>query len=238
MEVKLLHLYYDIMNLYGEYGNIRMLVEHLKDQGFDVILEKKSLNDDINFNDYDFIYVGSGTERNQDVILEDMYRYRDNLKEAIENNKVILMTGNSYEILGNNINGKKALDIFEFETETTENRITEDIIATSSLFNSKVVGFINNMSSITNNTQPLFKIEFGVGESKDSKQEGIVYKNLLGTHLIGPLLERNPAIMEYVIEKIGKNKDENFEYKVIDYKEETDGYKLVLQELENRKENI
>ena len=238
MEVKLLHLYYDIMNLYGEYGNIRMLVEHLKDQGFDVILEKKSLNDDINFNDYDFIYVGSGTERNQDVILEDMYRYRDNLKEAIENNKVILMTGNSYEILGNNINGKKALDIFEFETETIDDRITEDIIATSSLFNSKVVGFINNMSSITNNTQPLFKIEFGVGESKDSKQEGIVYKNLLGTHLIGPLLERNPAIMEYVIEKIGKNKDENFEYKVIDYKEETDGYKLVLQELENRKENI
>ena len=238
MEVKLLHLYYDIMNLYGEYGNMRMLERHLKDQGFDVILDKKSLNDEINFNDYDFIYVGSGTERNQDVILEDMYRYRDNFKDAIENNKVILMTGNSYEILGKSINGKKALNIFEFETETVDDRITEDIIATSKLFNSKVVGFINNMSSITNNTQPLFKIEFGVGESKDSKQEGIVYKNLLGTHLIGPLLERNPAVMEYVVEKIGKNKDENFEYKVIDYKEENDGYKLVLQELENRKENI
>ncbi len=238
MEVKLLHLYGDIMNLYGEYGNMRMLEQHLKDQGFDVILDKKSLNDEINFNDYDFIYVGSGTEKNQDVILEDMYRYRDSFKDAIENNKVILMTGNSYEILGKSINGKKALDIFEFETETVDDRITEDIIATSTLFNSKVVGFINNMSSITNNTQPLFKIEFGVGESKDSKQEGIVYKNLLGTHLIGPLLERNPAIMEYVVEKIGKNKDENFEYKVIDYKEENDGYKLVLQELENRKENI
>lgn len=235
MKVKLLHLYYDIMNLYGEYGNIVMLEQHLKDQGFDVVLDKKTINEEINFSEYDFIYIGSGTEKNQDVIMEDMYKYRDSLKEAIENNKVILLTGNSYEILGKNINGKKALDIFEFETENTENRITEDIIATSSILKDKAVGFINNMSSITNNKEPLFSIEFGVGESKESMQEGIMYKNLIGTHLIGPLLERNPEILQLMVERIGKNKDENFEYKKIEYPEEENGYKLVLSELENRK---
>lgn len=238
MEVKLLHLYYDIMNLYGEYGNIKMLEQHLKDQGFEVLLDKKTINEEINFNEYDYIYIGSGTERNQDVILEDMYKYKESFKEAIENNKVILLTGNSYEILGNNINGKKALDIFSFETETTENRITEDIIATSNFLKNKVVGFINNMSSITKNEQPLFNIEFGVGQNKDSMKEGIMYKNLIGTHLIGPLLERNPEILQLIVEKIGKNKDEKFEYKKIEYPEEENGYKLVVQELENRKENM
>ena len=235
MEVKLLHLYSDIMNLYGEYGNMKLLEQHLKDQGFEVVLDKKTINDEIKFDDYDFIYVGSGTEKNQQVILADMLKYKEDLKNIIEKNKVLLFTGNSYEILGKTINGKEALHIFEFETENTTNRITEDIIATSSILKNKVVGFINNMSSIKNNNQPLFNIEFGVGENKESKQEGIIYKNLIGTHLIGPILERNPEILQLIIEKIGKNKDEKFEYKQIEYIEEENGYKLVLQELENRK---
>ena len=235
MEIKLLHLYYDIMNLYGEYGNIRILQKHLEDQGANVIVDRKTINEAVNFEEYDFIYIGSGTERNQEVILEDIKRnHKEDFIKAVENNKIVLLTGNSYEILGKDIAGKDALGVLNFKTERTERRITADIIAKSKILKNKVVGFVNNMSRIKENDNPLFEIEFEEGESKESKNEGVTYKNVIGTHLIGPLLIRNPEILKMLVNKICKQKDENFEYKEIEYAEEEKAYELVLKELGQR----
>lgn len=235
MKIRLLHLYYDIMNLYGEYGNIRILEQHLKDQGFDVEVDKKTINDEIDFMTYDFIYMGSGTERNQEVILHDMINnHKEQFVQAIENEIPILLTGNSYEILGKNINSEEGLGVLNFETNKADRRINTDIIATSENLKNKVVGFVNNMSSITNNDKPLFDIEYGKGENIDSKKEGIKYKNVIGTHLIGPLLIRNPEILEIIVKEICNKKDDKFEYKEIKYVDEQKAYELVLTELENR----
>ena len=69
MEIKILHWYYDIMNLYGEYGNIKILEKHLKDQKLKVIVDKKTVNEDVNLSYYDFIYIGAGTEDNQMFVM-------------------------------------------------------------------------------------------------------------------------------------------------------------------------
>lgn len=235
MEVKLLYLYYDIMNLYGEYGNIKILEQHLKDQGCEVIVDKKSIDETKDLGQYDFIYMGCGTERNQEAILQDILSEKENLKNFIEEGKTVLLTGNSFEILGKSIDGKPALEIFEFETEHKEKRETPDVICISEVLENKVVGFINTMSVIKNNDKPLFKIEWNSESSKINEPEGIIYKNLIGTHLIGPLLIRNPEILKTTIEKICKTKDADFKYKEIEYEDEQKGYELVLKELETRK---
>ena len=108
--IKLLHLYYDIMNLYGDYGNVSILKKHLEDQGFEVLLDKKTIGEEIEFDEYDFIFIGSGTERNLDVVLEDLRRYKEILNEYIDKEKVILLTGNSFEMLGKSIDEKEALN--------------------------------------------------------------------------------------------------------------------------------
>lgn len=87
MEIKLLHLYYDVMNLYGEYGNIKILEDHLKQQDFEVIVDKKTINEEIDLSQYDFIYIGSGTEKNQELILKDMQKYKEDFKNFIEERK-------------------------------------------------------------------------------------------------------------------------------------------------------
>ena len=230
MEVKILHLYHDIMNLYGEYGNIKVLEKHLKDQGFEVILDRKSLGDEKNFNDYDFIYIGCGTELNQKAILDDILNEKDSFINSIEDGKVVLLTGNSFEILGKSIDDKEAIGLLNFKTTHQDKRITTDAICTSKIFNNKVVGFINTMSIIENNEEPLFKFDYSTYNLKD---DGIMYKNTIGTHLIGPLLIRNPEILEYIIKKICQMKE--VEFKEIEYEEEDKGYKLVLEELEKRK---
>ena len=91
-----MHLYHDLMNLYGESGNVRALARHLSDQGFQVVVDRKSVGDEIDFSQYGFVDIGSGTERNQKVALHDLMRYRDVLEERINQGGVFFLTGNSF----------------------------------------------------------------------------------------------------------------------------------------------
>ena len=233
MDIKILHLYYDIMNLYGEYGNIKVLEKHLIDQGVNTFVDKKSIGDEIDFSSYDFIYIGAGTENNQLYVLEDLKKRKESLKEYIENGRYALFTGNSYELLGKKVNDTEALNLFDFESKITDERITSDVICTCDLIDSKIIGFINNMSTISNNDKPLFNVLKG----GNTKEEGIKYKNTFGTHLIGPILFRNPKLLKYFVNNLCLSKDEKFIYKEIEYYEEEMSYKIALNELEER-ENL
>ncbi|MBO5141734.1 MAG: hypothetical protein J6C46_01825 [Clostridia bacterium] len=236
MTIKILHMYYDLMNLYGEYGNIKILEHHLKDIGINVEVDKKSVNDEIDINSYDFIYIGCGTEKNQFVVLNDLKKYKEDLIKYINSNKYALFTGNSFEMLGNKINGEEALNILNFEVTRTKDRITSDVILNSKYFNNEVVGFINKMSNVTNNQNPLFDVNFGIGENENNDHEGIKYKNIFGTYVLGPILVRNPELLKNIILGICEVKDKSFKCKVNTYKNEEEGYALVLSELMKRKE--
>ena len=234
MEIKILHWYYDIMNLYGEYGNIKILENHLKDQKLKVVVEKKTVKEDVKLDDYDFIYIGAGTEDNQMFVLQDMIKYKTQLKDYIDSEKVALFTGNSYEILGKSIDEVEALGILDFETKRLKDRVTSDVIYKNKFLKKRVVGFVNKMTNIVHNLNPLFEVEFGIGENENKDIEGIKYKNLYGTHVSGPILVRNPEVLEMIVRMICMKKDRNIIYKRKEYKNEKDGYELVLNELKNR----
>lgn len=234
MVVKILHWYYDIMNLYGEYGNIKVIEKHLQDQGVKVLVERKTVNETVNLEEYDFIYMGAGTEDNQLFVMKDMQKYAEALKKYIDNEKVALFTGNSYEMLGQKINDEKALGIFDFETQILNDRITSDVIYKSKFFKNKVVGFVNKMTNVVHNINPLFEVEFGIGENENNDTEGVKYKNLYGTHVTGPILVRNPEMLEKIVRLICMQKDKNYVCKKIKYPNEKEGYELVLSELKNR----
>ena len=81
-------------------GNVSILKKHLEDQGLEVVLDKKTIGEEVNFNEYNFIFIGSGTEKNLDVVLKDLQNRKEELANYIDSEKVILMTGNSFEMLG------------------------------------------------------------------------------------------------------------------------------------------
>lgn len=217
------------------FGNVSILKKHIEDQGFEVLLDKKTINEEINFEEYDFIFIGAGTEKNLNVVLEDLKNYKEIIKKIIEKEKVILLTGNSFEAFGKSIDAKEALGIFDFEVKRLKDRETRDIVYKSKILNNKLVGFVNKASKIYHNMNPFFEVDFGIGENENNDYEGIKYKNLYGTHVSGPILVRNPEFLKLIVEIICKNKNKNFKIKEIEYKNEEDGYKLVLSELEARK---
>lgn len=238
MKINILHLYYDFLNLYGEYGNVLIMKKHLEDQGFGVDIDKKTVGDEIDFEKYNFIYMGCGTEKNLDFVLEDLKKYVSEINLALENKKVFLCTGNSFEMFGKCIDKKEGLSIFDYETIRLSDRVTSDVIYKCKFFESKVVGFVNKMTEMYHNMSPLFEVEFGVGENKRNDFEGVKYLNFYGTHVSGPILARNPEFLKTLVTDICKNVDKKFKYKEVAYPYEEAGYELVLNELYKRKNNL
>ena len=68
------------------------------------------------------------TEKNQEKVISRLMPYKDQLKKMIDDNKVILFTGNAMELLGKQIDEQEALNVFNFTTVSTNKRYTGDVI--------------------------------------------------------------------------------------------------------------
>lgn len=237
MNIKVLHLYHDILNLYGDYGNVAVLKKHIEDQGNTVTLDKKSVGEDYDPNNYNFVYIGAGTERNLDRVLKDIKSHGDQFKKYIDDRKYILATGNSFEMFGKKIEEEEGLNIFDYEVQRDKDRKTSDVIYSSEYLKNKVVGFVNKSTRVYHNMNPFFKVEFGIGENEKNDYEGVKYKNFYGTHISGPILARNPEFLQALVIGMCKDLSRDFKPKKIDYTNEQKGYELVMEELTKRAEN-
>lgn len=200
--MRIIHLFADLCNLYGDYGNVCALKRALENKGQNVEIEYQSIDDEIDISGADLVFIGSATERNQKVALEYLQGYKDNIKTALDNGTVILATGNSFEMFGQSVtdcDGTKheGLSFFPYETIEGKERIVTDSLCDTSLCGGDIIGFVNKASLTTGATSPLFDVKQGSGNGKDDSQEGVHYGNFYGTHLIGPVLIRNPQLCEY-----------------------------------------
>ena len=206
--MKILHLYHDIMNLYGDYANVSAMKRVLEKSGEEVTVDKLSLADTAVLSDYDFIYIGSGTERNMHYVLEDFKKYADDFKACVDSGKVILLTGNSFEMLGKTITDcdggeHSGLGMFDFTvTEQNKTRMTADAIFECDFLDRPLVGFVNKCSQITGITDHAFTVKRGLADNESDKTEGLKYKNLIGTHLTGPVVVKNPHFAEYLAKQL------------------------------------
>lgn len=201
MIIRVAHLYYDLMNLYGEIGNLKVIEYQLKKQKINVIIDKLSLNDKIEFEKYDLIYIGSGTKKSTLLVLEDLKKYKQQVKEYIENNKFMLVTGNSINVFSKKIGDTEALNIFDFNISYSNTRLVGDVILDN------IIGFQNRDTLIENNNNPIF----------NNSEIGIHYKNFYGTYIIGPLLIRNPNFSQKFIKNLIISKKNDFKFRKFDF---------------------
>lgn len=199
--MKILHLFPDLMNLYGDYANVLALERSLAERGEEVETERRSVGDELFFAEYDLIYIGSGTERSQKAALEYLREFAEPLKSAVDGGAVILATGNSFEMFGREIIDRdkrthKGLGIFDFTVEEKNERTVTDSVV--ELDGRELIGFVNKSSEIYGIKDPFFKVKRGAGNSsEDAGYEGVHIGGFYGTHIIGPLLIRNPSMAEY-----------------------------------------
>lgn len=216
--IKIAHLYYDLMNLYGDNGNIKALKYQLEEQGIKTKIEFLTIGDDIDFSKYDLIYIGPGTEYNQQLVLKDILKYKKDIKKAIEDNKFFLVIGNSFDMFGKyilNENKKKlkTLNIFDFYSINESFRLVDETVVKLINNDELILGFQNQNSTMHDLNNPLFEVVKGIGANPTTKSEGLNYNNFYGTYLIGPILVRNPKILKELTKKLILNKYKDFKFK-------------------------
>lgn len=214
MIINIGHLYYDILNLYGASGDIKAMKNYLEKQNIKVNIKFITLNDDINLDNIDILYIGGGTENNQNLVLKHLKKYKKVIKTFIENNHLVLATNNALELFGKKIDDQESLGIFPFTSTRVPFRIVDEALFKCSFLKEPIIGFQNQGSVIKDiKSNHLFEVIKGTGSYPKSPYEGYHYKNFYGTYLIGPLLARNPAFLTYLMNNLIKEKNKNYKIK-------------------------
>ena len=240
MELNIVHLYPDVMSLYGEYANLAVLLRHLEALGAAVTVKAVTCEDKPDFNGADFIYMGAGTERGQKYVLDKLLAHADSLKTAVEREAVLLFTGNAMETLGASVTdagGKMwpALGLAEFTTVETDKRDPGDVVAHSPLLKRPVVGFMNKCSLTSGVKAPLFdRLTLGFGNEAECGSEGYVSSNVFATHLTGPLLVKNPDFTDLLIRRVFEAKGWELPEALPVLPHEREAYEVTLAELSAR----
>lgn len=222
MKITIGHLFYDLLNLYGESGNVIALKQALETQGIEVELRNLSIdNDEWKLKELDFIYMGTGTENSQKIALEYLKKHEEEIKEAIENNKFFLVTGNAIELFGKYIIGDnekiETLGMFDYFTQRTKNRIVSECIFKFEQIESKILGFENHQGKTIESKSPMFTVEKGFGSEENSGTEGYMDNNFYATYLLGPILVRNPELLEKLCRRLILSIENEFEFKEFDF---------------------
>ena len=202
----------ELSHFYGDHANLLYLSKKAELMGNKVEIIPTHLNDTPLFVDSiacpDMIYIGPTTEHAQAVLIKTLLKYKSELQTAIEEDKLILTTGNSLEIYYNNIicedsSSIKPLGFFELESERfSGKRYSVNVIGEYE--GQKIAGYKNLLSrTITkNNPYPLFKVLKEAGRLTENTWEGIHYHNLYATYLLGPILLQNPMFSNIILQQL------------------------------------
>ena len=240
MELNLLHFYPDLMSLYGSYANLSVLARVLENMGNTVTITYVEPGDEADIEGADFLFMGAGTEKRQKFALTDFLRHGEAVKAAAESGTAMLFAGTAMELLGKSITdaeGKnwEALGLLPFNAVQSQKRTVGDVYGHSDVCQDAVAGFMNKSSILTGVETPLLTaLDLGVGNETKGGAEGIHYKNVFGSHLTGPLLVKNPRLLDAVITAIYEKRGVALPAEFPADRWTEDGYAITAEALKQR----
>jgi CobQ-like glutamine amidotransferase family enzyme len=209
MELKICHLYPDVLNLYGDSGNILCLKRRLEWRGIEVTVDRRPIGAENSLGGFDLLFVGGGQDFEQEVLLEDLHRGKDReLKAAIEDGLTVLAICGGYQMLGNYYEtweGSRCdfIGAIDFYTKGSPDRMIGNykFRCGESAGGSVVVGFENHSGRtwLGSGVEPLGQVLKGFGNNGKDGTEGVHYKNVFGTYSHGPLLPKNPEFCDRLL---------------------------------------
>ncbi len=221
MKIKIAHIYPELRNLYGDMGNIASLKKRAEWRNIEVEVREYNINEVIDFENTDILFIGGGSDKEQITVCNKLKEYAEDIKKYIENNGVLIAICSGFEILGKHYKVKnetvQALGLLDMYTEYADNRLIDDVVVKTEFLERPVVGFENHGGRVyINNNAPLGKVIHGNGNNGTDGLEGVMYKNVIGTYMHGPLLPKNPHLSDYIIKKALQNKYGEIELQELD----------------------
>jgi CobQ-like glutamine amidotransferase family enzyme len=207
LRLTLLHLYPDLLNIYGDRGNVLALVRRAGWRGVEVAVREASVGEAVDFADVDLVCLGGGEDRSQALAAEDLARRGPALRRAVEGGLPVLAVCGGYQLLGayyqpaggERLPGAGVLDAFTVAGRT---RMIGNVLARSPDLGT-LVGFENHSGQtfLGPGCRPLGRVRRGQGHGNNGRDgtEGAVYRACVGTYLHGSVLPRNPALADFLL---------------------------------------
>ena len=243
MDIKILHFYPDLMSLYGSYANVSVLKRRLEQLGNTVTVTSILPGQEGDLSDADFLYMGAGTEHAQKAALADFARYGEAVKAAAESGVTMLFAGTAMELLGKTItdNDGKVYDgigLADFTAVQGTKRFAEDVYGHTDLYPDAVVGFMNKCSTISGVETPLLtSLSRGFGNEGKKTPEGFHRNNVFASQLTGPLLVKNPRMLDAGVDAIYRHRSEPLPAERPTGHWAEDGYRITAEQLKLRSES-
>ena len=208
MKLRICHLYGNLMNTYGDNGNLLMLQHRAKKLGYEVETTLISLEEDFNAEDFDIVMFGGGQDYEQTVVAKDLQNKKEALIQYIEDNGVVVAICGGFQLLGRyyvNASGERLNGISAIDVCTNgqfPNRLIGDIEIINEEFGETYLGYENHIGRtyLGKNMKPLGKVVKGYGNNEEDHVEGCHYKNVFCSYFHGPILVRNQHLADRIIE--------------------------------------
>lgn len=210
MELNICHLYPDILNLYGDRGNIITMKRRLEDRGIKVNIDECSIGQPLNADKYDIFFIGGGQDFEQEVLLRDLSSGKaQDIRTAVEEGKTFLAICGGYQMLGEYYKTWDGVQLdfigaIGVHTIGAKERMIGNYMfrTTPESGDTVVVGFENHSGKtyLSEQVAPLGMMLSGNGNNGEDKTEGARYKNVFGTYSHGSLLPKNPVLCDFILQ--------------------------------------
>lgn len=240
MEINICHLYPDLLNVYGDLGNILVLKHRCEKRNIKVNIDNLSLGEYFDETLYDIVFFGGGQDYEQSIVSNDLVQYKsESIKKYIESNKVFLAICGGYQLLGKYYTtpgGEKleGLNILDIYSEGGDTRFIGNTVIYNEEFNETYVGFENHSGrTYIGNLKPLGKCLHGYGNNGEDGYEGCIYKNTYCSYFHGSLLSKNPELADRLISQALTLKYSEVKFPSLDDTLEKKAKEVIINRLKN-----
>ncbi|MFA5785901.1 MAG: glutamine amidotransferase [Actinomycetota bacterium] len=226
MQLRICHLYPELMSTYGDRGNVIALERRAEWSGMRVRTDEVSVGDALP-EDCDFYFIGGGQDLAQGTVAEDLCREKAGaLRRVWDAGAVIFSICGGYQLLGRAYRDAhggllEGIGILDVETVARPGRLIGDVVARSALEGSEgktLVGFENHggRTYLGPEARPLARVVRGAGNNGGDGTEGAVQGTCYGTYLHGAMLPKNPWLADHLLRRALARRHSSFELPSLD----------------------
>lgn len=208
--LRICHLYPDLLNLYGDRGNIMVLAQRARWRDLGVTVTEVGLGEAVDPEAADLFFIGGGEDRQQRIASDDLCRVkRSALEDAVLDGAVMLAVCGGYQLVGRyyrpaegeELAGVGLLDLWTEHPGPSARRLIGNLVIAVDGMDDPLIGFENHggRTHLGPNARPLGRVLAGFGNNGEDGWEGAVARRVYGTYLHGPLLPKNPAFADRLI---------------------------------------
>ena len=237
----IVHLFPELLNLYGDGGNVIALTRRLQWRGLPVEVREIGMGDAMDFSQADIVFIGGGADREQMIVKDAMAARKSELSAYVADGGVLLAVCGGYQFLGHSYAMDdvvvEGLGVIDMETVRGEGRLIGNAVIQSDICDTPIVGFENHggRTTLGPDAKPLGRVLGKTfGNNGEDGFEGVHQGNLIGTYLHGPLLPKNPQVADYLIARAFDRRGDALELTPLDDAIELEANRVMAERLNVR----